>query len=237
MKAVLPACPVRGAVATGGWHAERVSTYRLLLCVLVFVLLGALTCQAGTDERPRFEVDHVFFLTEPSAPEVASFEQAGFLVRPRTVRHADQGTAGRYIYFDNIYIELLWVADAGVADENIPRANTDFTRRKDWSPTGSVSPVGIGLRDRAYATAPPAPEHIYKADWMGPAPEDVLGVLTPGERLAEPWVFRMPNSWTGEPAQTASPRLKQFLAHPNGARRVTEVVFHVPAPMISSGLG
>lgn len=179
-----------------------------------------------SEEAERFEVDHVFFFSQAQAPELAAFEEAGFLPHSYTNTHDDQGTAGRYIYFDNVYLELLWVADEEIAAANEKRCDTDMNARQGWPQREGVSPIGIGIRDHRYADAPPAREHKYKADWMGSG-DDYLGVFTPEYRMNEPWVFRMPPGWTVPAREEFGERDRPFLEHPNGARELTNVVFTV----------
>ncbi|MEM1330219.1 MAG: VOC family protein [Planctomycetota bacterium] len=215
---------------------------RSLLLVVMLAAFFGVGCQAPQapqapqEPAARFDVDHVFLFSEQDGPEAELFEAAGFIVWPRTNQHSDQGTTGRYIYLDNVYIELLWVHDEALAEANIPRANSDFNRRQAWSGDPGVSPIGIGLRDHRYEELAPAAEYAYKADWMGPQPENVLGVFTPSDRLNEPWVFRMPNHWTREPRTRFEGEWAERLNHPNGARRLTEAVFELPQDELSEPL-
>ena len=203
---------------------------------LSIALAASCLTACAHDADPRFEIDHVFVFSEPGGPETALFEEAGFNVSPHTNTHGDQGTTGRYVYFDNVYIELLWVHDARAAEANAPRADSDFNARQGWRSDAGVSPFGLGLRDHAYGEAPPAREHVYKADWMGERPDNVLGVFTPRERLDEPWVFRMPNHWTREPRTSFRNEWLARLDHPNGARRLTAIDVRVPSERLSPGL-
>lgn len=184
----------------------------------------------------RFEIDHVFVFTEAEAPESKAFIDAGFILMPRVNEHTDQGTKGSYIYFDNVYIEFLWVSDAEIATANIERANSDFNIRQAWKNSPSVSPFGVGIRDHAYRYELPAKEHDYKADWMGPATDSRLGVFTERDALDQPWVFRMPPHWTREPRMAFPPQMHEQIDHPSDARVLTEIVFAVPGDEIGEGL-
>lgn len=195
------------------------------------VLMGGASAANSEMQPPaRFEVDHIFFFAKPFAPEMLAFELAGFNRWPFTNSHSDQGTRGRYIYFDNVYIEFLWVDDEDVARANAARATTDMTVRATWRENPSVSPFGIGLRDLAYDEPPPVTAHVYKADWMGPEEGDFLGVFTPPDRAVEPWMFRMPPHWTKPAREELGPQSSRNLEHPNGARVLTAVEFTVNEP-------
>ncbi|MFT5424589.1 MAG: hypothetical protein ACI89L_002385 [Phycisphaerales bacterium] len=196
------------------------------LSVLAGVGLSELGQPDPAESTARFEVDHIFFFCKPFAPEMSALEAAGFRRMPHTNPHGDQGTIGRYFYMDNVYVEFLWVTDDQIATANEKRCDTDMNARQNWRDTEGVSPIGIGIRDHEYAEDPPAKEHVYKADWMGSG-EDYLGVFTPEYRLNEPWVFRMPPHWTVPAVEEMTGDGAEFLAHPNGARVLTDVVFTV----------
>jgi hypothetical protein len=54
------------------------------------------------------ELDHIFILCAVGAPEAAALIRLGFSEgTPNT--HPGQGTACRRFFFDNAYLELLWV--------------------------------------------------------------------------------------------------------------------------------
>ena len=63
---------------------------------------------------------------------------------PRGRDHPGQGTANRCIFFENGYLELLWVADRGEVTAAITRP-TELDRRSRWRET-AASPFGIALR-------------------------------------------------------------------------------------------
>jgi len=209
----------------------RVALAALSLSALAIFGLGLGALRESTQPDPpessaRFEVDHVFFFCKPFAPEMSALEAAGFRRMPHTNPHGDQGTIGRYFYMDNVYLEFLWVTDDQIAAANEKRCDTDMNARQNWRESEGVSPIGIGIRDHDYEADPPAREHVYKADWMGPG-DDYLGVFTPEYRMNEPWVFRMPPHWTVPAVKEMTGDEARHLAHPNGARVLTDVVFTV----------
>ncbi|GJM18063.1 MAG: hypothetical protein DHS20C14_02760 [Phycisphaeraceae bacterium] len=173
-------------------------------------------------KEPRFELDHAFFMCKPYAPEMSALEQAGFLRQPHTVSHYDQGTMGRYFYFDNFYIEFLWISDEDSALANVDRCATDMVARSNWREDPGVSPIGLGLRDLDPGEDMPPKSHRYKADWMRPGEEDVLTVWTLPQRMNEPWVFTMKPDWTVKPREDLNEERARSLDHPNGARVLTD---------------
>ena len=73
------------------------------------LILGSLT---AVQERAVIEVDHVFIHVDRATPVAERLQEAGFSVPPDTMEHTGQGTASRAIFFDNAYVELIWVTDA-----------------------------------------------------------------------------------------------------------------------------
>ena len=59
----------------------------------------------------RFEIDHLFVTVSQGAPEVAPLRRLGFHEGGQNV-HPGQGTACRRIFFENVYLELIWPATA-----------------------------------------------------------------------------------------------------------------------------
>jgi hypothetical protein len=174
----------------------------------------------------RYVIDHIFFFSDGFAPELAYTEQHGFHAWPFSNTHTGQGTTGRYIYFDNVYVEYLWVDDADAAEANIPRARSDFNARNTWRNDPSVSPFGIGLRDRREGEPRAFETSTYTAEWMNGG-FDLFPAENAGD-ITEPWVFFLPDAITGNPRDNFSGRGLTRLDHPNGARVVTAVTLVLP---------
>jgi hypothetical protein len=76
-----------------------------------------------------FTIDHVFVMCSAGAPEAGALVRAG-LVEGSANTHPGQGTANRRFFFDNMYLELLFVSDA----EEAQREPVSRTRLWDrWS--------------------------------------------------------------------------------------------------------
>ncbi|GGL58326.1 VOC family protein [Wenxinia marina] len=107
------------------------------------------------------EIDHIFVFPSDIERLRHRLDTAG-LVRSFEREHPGQGTANVCYCFDNMYLELLWVADAA-ARLNPAVARTALIERG----TGETSacPVGIAWRDgpgrpldldlELYGTLPP----------------------------------------------------------------------------------
>ena len=162
-----------------------------------------------------FELDHMFVTVRPGAPEMANLVAAGFQEGQRN-RHAGQGTASTGVFFENAYVELLWLEDRAEA-QSARICRTRLAQRAD--PGQRASPFGFGLRS-ALGAAQPAPF----ATWDYRPPYVPAGTAIPtarnSENVAEPLLFLLP--WKSGPGYVCP-------EHPNGARRVTQVSLTVVA--------
>jgi len=110
-------------------------------------------------------LDHIFIWAEKDAPEIEIFQKAGFTSIISGV-HKGQGTAGKYIFFLNFYIELLYISDETEASNNLDNFGCDYIKRSKWRQNGS-SFLGLGLKMSSFDQ-----KHIpfaykeYQSDWM-----------------------------------------------------------------------
>src|SRR5688572_7246379 len=76
-----------------------------LLALVCFVAVSETQAQTR-----RVELDHVFIVVTPgAAAEIAALRAAGFTVAADPRKHDGQGTASVAAYFENAYLELIWV--------------------------------------------------------------------------------------------------------------------------------
>ena len=187
---------------------------------------------SSTAIRDAVEVDHVFLVTGPGAPEVAALRAAGLRIGERPTRHVGDGTASVGAIFQNAYLELVYL-DSTVSDSALSSAErAQNARLFGWRESG-VSPVGVGLRRRSGAPdALPFPsEAVERKPWMPPGPE-VRRVTSSADSVA-PRVFVVPRemAMTGWDAEAvADSAFVALLQHPLGVRRVTGVRVVVARP-------
>jgi len=90
-----------------------------------------------------YALDHVFVCCAEGAPEAERLARLG-LTEGSPNTHPGQGTACRRFFFENAYIELIWVADAREA-QGEPAARTRLWPR--WSQRAAgASPFAVILR-------------------------------------------------------------------------------------------
>lgn len=129
----------------------------------------------------QFELDHVFILTQVGAPEANKLVEFG-LVEGTPNTHPGQGTANRRFFFQNVMLELLWVADAKESQ------TSDLSVLWHRSQQPEASPFGVCLRPTTTPSGqPPFPGWRYSPSYL-PKPLCVW-VGQNSDVLAEPFMF------------------------------------------------
>jgi hypothetical protein len=177
-------------------------------------------------QTPRVELDHAFIVVAPGAKaEIAALRAAGFILASEPRRHEGQGTASVAAYFENAYLELIWVdATVTVTSEH---SNTVawFRAAASWRTNGH-SPFGLGLRRVAGDTsALPVPVERETAAWLEPGTAYELLHQASDSLAADlfvvPALTAVPK-WIGR-ARQREPELWQHLG---GGREITLVRVH-----------
>lgn len=208
-----------------------------LLCKSIPCAFGFLLClSSGRAQSPKaagdfpLERDHIFVWVSKGAPEAAALEKLGLQTDRRINKHTGQGTASIGFYFENAYLELIWVDDEDVAAKKDNEAGGVADRvleRARWRQTGA-SPFGVGLRRRAGAAgAIPFPTRKYWAEWM--QLDTFIESATSSSRVREPMFFVVPEYMAVpspeklRPLLESKPELQKLFSHPLGARNLTGV--------------
>lgn len=160
-----------------------------------------------------FELDHLYLLSMPGAPEAERLLELGLREGSPNV-HAGQGTANRRFFFANAMLELIFVTDEAQA-RSAAVAPTRLWERSRWRTT-AASPIGLCLRAPDDAP-PPFRTYAYQPQYL-PAGGTIPIAL--GTLAVEPMLFinpygRRPDS---EPAEQRQP-----LEHPLGVREISAV--------------
>src|SRR6266545_541108 len=198
--------------------AQRITTALSIAALLVILGGSPQTIGAPT---PVLELDHVYIVVPPgAAAAVQALRQGGLVIDSSVTRHVGQGTASMAAFFENAYLELLWV-DSSVTVDSAHRLDlADFVRAEAWRQSGA-SPFGVGLH---FLSGTPSdlgiPIRLDSAARMRPGTAYVL-LRQPDESLAVD-LFITPDylavtSWL---ARYMSRRPDLF-SHPMGVRRLT----------------
>ena len=201
--------------------APRRSLTIPLLCLSVVGLISG--CRSPHVDSgppasdPVIELDHVFVFAPQGSSEqdvVAVLEEAGLTVNPERNEFPD-GVVGRYVFFANAYLEILWLG---------PDADTDAeTRRAATWETSGASPFGIGLRRQPGAPDPlPFRSRAKTEEWMEPGTE--MRLLNDASELLAPSLFVVPEymampSWS-DPGDDPASRPAQARTNVTGVRMV-----------------
>lgn len=130
------------------------------------------------------ELDHIFICTKNGAPEAQELINFG-LVEGSSNTHPGQGTSNRRFYFNNAYIELLWMHDK--KEGNSPITSQTKLYERCCMRTDSISPFGIGFRsDRADEKGASFNYWCYMPEYFPSHIEIQVGSNTP---LSEPMWF------------------------------------------------
>ena len=154
-----------------------------------------------------FELDHIFVLCEPGAPEADELLAAGF-VEGQGYVHRGQGTANRVFFFQDFYLEFLWVHDEAEARSSVTGPTQLWER---WSQRQhGASPFGLCLRPshKQFAAQKPFAGFEYRPTYF---PENAsiwlaqqtistplmfyLSFVTPPNQCMPPTVLNPQQSW------------------------------------------
>ncbi len=190
--------------------------------------LGTLIALAGCVPAPvephPLVLDHVLSYAQGQESHVVeALTTAGFSVAPESHRFPD-GVYGRYVIFEDSYIEILWLEPENTADEGTKA-------QAAWTKTGA-SPFGIGFR-RAAANdeALPFPSIPQTQDWMLAGTE--MRILGDPENRAQPGLFVVPAYMAANSEEVTEWRARNpdeaasLLSHPNNAAGISSVTVTV----------
>lgn len=162
------------------------------------------------------ELDHVIIFCAEGAPEAEALVRLGFAEGSRNV-HPGQGTANRRFFFDNAFLEMVWVADMREARSDAVRRTQLWER---WSGRQTdACPFGLVFRPGNEAPdAPPFPSWPYRPAYLPPE----LAIDVAESPLNEPAYFHLGFARRGRPTND-QPR-----AHAAGVERITGVTIDSP---------
>ncbi|MEG4005571.1 VOC family protein [Microcoleus sp. Pol11C1] len=168
------------------------------------------------------EIDHLFIFVTEGRAAVSFLQDFGLYCSERVVRRVEQGTISTIFFFENTYLELIWIEDEKAAQQHTARTGIDVLARARWPQTGA-SPFGIGLRSLPEMTTQIPGSRKHWAEWMHP---DTFIKFSPQNiaNAAEPICLAIPNdialtTWLDRSCE----RHQQLITHPLGVKKLTSV--------------
>lgn len=208
---------------------------------IVFYLLVVLMVVGCKKDKAasNLGIDHVNIWVKNPQIAKEKLQQIGFTGVPDSLCqvHEGQGTTGRYFYFLNTYLELIFVYDEAEFKANGERNNElDFIERSN-SPENGFAPFSIALKMENYDKEKIPFDIIeYTQDWMGESneiyvaknskikkEEPSLFVIYPAIAYD---VFESKKDLSNIPEEYAIWR--EFYKHKNGAEKISKVKIHTP---------
>jgi len=161
-------------------------------------------------------LDHLILLCERDAPEADALVDLG-LTEGRSNTHPGQGTANRRFFFQNAYLEFLWVHDEIEARSEMARTTQLWER---WAGRRvDACPFGVVLRRSSESAPPPFSLRAYRPAYLPPG---MTLDVADGVPLTEPAVFFLGFIGPRGTAQSAA------LSHRPGLECITRVTIDTP---------
>jgi hypothetical protein len=218
----------------------NIKTFSLLLVLLISLL----SCKNQNNEKvvqlktksisSDLKLDHFNIWT--NNPQIAKEKliKLGFTAIPDSLSriHYGQGTTGRYFYFLNTYLELIYVNnEEEFTTNNKANLQLDFSERANFS-NNRASPFSIALKIKDYKVDKiPFAKVAYHQDWMlenaniYAAKNSKLNLMEPSLFVVYPEIetdeFETFDDLIRIPEEYAVWRT--FFKHQNGAKTITNI--------------
>jgi len=158
------------------------------------------------------KIDHIFIFSPNKGQEVDELLKFG-LSEGSGRTHAGIGTINRRIFFDNFYLEILWVHNP---EEAKTAQSVGILERSNFKDT-HYSPFGLCLADTENRKNLFQNAIHFQPDFL---PEGKYIDIITNERM--PWIFKFPS--TGR-----KPKAEEPIHHKVGLKKLTKVTFNLKA--------
>lgn len=162
------------------------------------------------------EIDHIFIFSNSNGKEADDLVEFG-LTEGSSRRHPGQGTTNRKFYFDNFFLEILWVVNENEIKSELT-AKTKLWERSLFDINGN-SRFGLCLVNSATTDKIFKSSEIYQPNYF---PKGMsIDIITNEQNPELPWTFRLP--YRGEKKKHNEP-----IEHRNGIKSLTKAEFEIP---------
>lgn len=163
------------------------------------------------------KIDH-FFIFSSNKGQIAN-ELVEFGITEGSNRiHRGQGTANRKFYFDNFFLEVLWVDnESDIRSEQTSK--TKLWERSQFEKSGH-SPFGLCLVNSKSTDLLFQDSLVYQPNYF---PQGMsIDIITNEKTPQLPWTFRLPY-------RDIQKKPNEPTKHANGIKKLTKVIFEYPS--------
>ncbi len=161
-------------------------------------------------------IDHFFIFSQRKGTEADLLTQFG-LTEGSSNQHPGQGTACRRFFFENCFLELVWVENESEVRSN-EVAPTCLWERSAPAHT-AFSPFGLCIREEENRPFLFSNKILYAPSYFSQGMS--FEIVTHADCPAFPMLFKMP--W-----ELGKLRSKEPTAHPVGCKQVTRLMYSLP---------
>lgn len=168
------------------------------------------------------EVDHIFIFSDNNGKEADDLLNFGLIEGSSRV-HPGQGTTNRKFYFENFFLEVLWVINEKEIQNDIT-SPTKLWERSQFTKNGysryGLCLVNSGATDQLFEKS-----EVYQPDYF---PKGMsIDIITNNENSALPWTFRLP--YRNEKKVNNEPKI-----HANNIKSLTKAKFEVNTSVLDN---
>lgn len=156
-------------------------------------------------------IDHIFIFTNDNGKIADELVQFGLTEGSSRV-HIGQGTTNRKFYFENFFLEILWVHNEEELKSDITKP-TGLWQRADFNSNNSLCIVNTDKTENLFKNA-----FKYQPKYFPVGLN--IDILKNEQNLNLPWTFRLP--FKGQKKNETEP-----MKHKNGFKNLTSVKFGV----------
>jgi hypothetical protein len=161
-------------------------------------------------------IDHIFIFTDDEGKVADELVEFGLNEGSSRI-HVGQGTTNRKFYFDNFFLEILWVHnESEIKSESIKQ--TGLWQRADFKKNNS-SPFGLCLVNSEEVEPIFKNSFKYQPDYFPQG--QVISILKQETQPTLPWTFLLP--FKGQKKNETEPT-----KHANGINLLTKATFEYP---------
>jgi hypothetical protein len=159
------------------------------------------------------EADHIFIFTDDDGKVADQLIEFGLTEGSNRV-HVGQGTTNRKFYFDNFFLEVLWVHDTNeIKSEKIKPIG--LWQRGDFK-INNFSPFGLCIVNTSETDEFFKDSFKYQPDYFPQG--QTIDILKNENQSSLPWTFRLP--FKGQKKNINEPT-----KHKNGISLLTKTIF------------